>query len=103
MASTVTVSPTRSGVLGEPTFVLDDVAGLALHDAHGFTLVTAIFPWGTDSVFNRIQIPTLLSEIRAVASKLEDRDVGEQLMHLAEFIDRLVPPDDDRYAIFLSD
>jgi hypothetical protein len=103
VASTVSVSRTRDVSPGEPFFVLDDIAGQALHDSPGRGLVTAILPWGTDTVFNRFQVPTLLSEIRAVAAAVDDSDVSEQLARLATFLDEHVPAENDAYVIFVAD
>ena len=83
--------------------MLDDAAGLALRGLQGCDLVTAILPRGTDSVFNRIHGPRLISEIRDVADRVDDRDVRDQLISLASFVGDRIPPEADVYVIFVAD
>ena len=87
----------------EPLFVLNDAAGVALHESSSHHLVTAILPWGTDAVFNRFQVPTLLGEVRDVASRQRDEEVSRHLHDLAAFIQQRSEEVGDFYVSFVSD
>jgi hypothetical protein len=83
--------------------VVDDDACAALRDPQGHHLVTAIAPVGTDTAFNRVQVPRLLTEIGKVASRIDDGNIRDQLLELAHFISGHFPSEVDAYVIFLAD
>jgi hypothetical protein len=92
---------------GQPFAFLDDEAALLLHDAKDARLVTAVFPWGTDAVFNRFQAPELLREWRLVAAGAGESDAARQLRAGLEFVEAGVGnvegTDHDVYVLFIAD
>lgn len=92
---------------GQPSVTLDDESAVLLHEAKGARLVTAVFPWGTDAVFNRFQAPELLKEWRLVAAEAGGSEAATQLRAGLKFVEaevgKVEGTDNDVYVLFIAD
>ncbi len=102
MAMTVLVLDTPCQRHDALDFVrLEDAAAVALHDLGG-VILSAIFPWGTDALFNRFQVPHLLEELGLAAARL-DAEHRCDLARLTDFIRKHIREDEDYYLLFSAD
>jgi len=83
--------------------LLEDDGALALHNSIGTVLVDAIFPWGTDAVFNRLQVPRLLMEWRRVLADTKDLETSRNLHVVLEFVEHRVADEGEIYVVFTAD
>ena len=104
MASDVFVVPNWNADLNAiETITLENDACQATA-ASATCLARAIVPWGTDAIFNRFQCPVLIAELREVAAKAQDSEIGENLLDVAQFIeDRMTAVESLSYVLFLAD
>jgi hypothetical protein len=83
--------------------VLENEACQAVADSTS-CLVRAIVPWGMDAIFNRLQYPSLISELREVAANQDSQEVRDNLEQVAQFIeDRMAATMKAGYVLFLAD
>ena len=78
---------------------LDDAA-LALQRSD-LPLLSAIFPWGTEELFNRLQVPELLVSLQSARRGLSG-EVDDEIGALIAFLRDRIPEGETDYYVWCS-